>query len=122
MFYSPSTGGFYDEAIHGDGIPADALQITAERHAELLNAQSTGKQIQAGEGGIPVAIDPPPPTRVQIEEQRLQAYANPTIGSDRYFSEVSRLQAMGGSEEEIEASRSAGVARYLEIQAEYPWP
>ena len=27
MFYSKSTGGFYDTAIHGDNIPADAVEI-----------------------------------------------------------------------------------------------
>lgn len=53
-FYSPSTGGFYDEAIHGDAIPADAVKITAKRHAALLAAQAEGATIVAGAKG-PVA-------------------------------------------------------------------
>lgn len=82
-YYSPSTGGFYDEAIHGARkvagpltpgqiaagrkpkmidnpdcrLPVDAVAITAELHAELLNAQADGKVIVA-RGNRPVAIDP----------------------------------------------------------------
>lgn len=65
MHYSKSTGGFYDATIHGDNIPADAVEITAEYHAELLAAQSSGKQITADESGYPIAIDPPQPVRTQ---------------------------------------------------------
>lgn len=66
MYYSKSTGGFYDTAIHGTSIPVDAIEITAEQHAALLEAQSTGQQIGADENGYPVAIDPPAPTYEQI--------------------------------------------------------
>lgn len=66
MFYSKSTGGFYDAAIHGEAIPADAVEITAEQHAALLAAQSTGQQITVDEDGFPIAIDPRPPTYEQI--------------------------------------------------------
>lgn len=60
MFYSKTTGGFYDTAIHGDNIPADAVEITAEQHAALLQGQSEGKQIVGDENGYPVLQDPPP--------------------------------------------------------------
>lgn len=62
MFYSKSTGGFYDTAIHGDNIPADAVEITVAEHAALLEEQSQGKRIEADADGYPVAVDPPPPT------------------------------------------------------------
>lgn len=59
MFYSKSAGGFYKPAIHGNNIPADAVEITAEQHAALLQSQSEGKQIVVDENGRPIAIDPP---------------------------------------------------------------
>lgn len=65
MLYSKLTCGFYDSAIHGDNIPTDAVEITAEHHAALLVAQSSGKQITADEDGYPVAIDLPQPIRTQ---------------------------------------------------------
>lgn len=138
MFYSRTTGGFYDEAIHGaqrlsitdpawqrptvdvtlapggtlsaelDGqwrvvkndteepmvvrgvpdmsvepptveisnpaclIPPDAVEITADEHAELLAGQSAGKLIRPDAEGRPVLIDPPPPS---LDEAVQAAYS-----------------------------------------------
>lgn len=69
MLYSKTTGGFYDRAIHGDNIPADAVEITTDEHAALLAAQSAGKIIQADQNGCPVAVDPPKPTAAQVWER-----------------------------------------------------
>ncbi len=69
MFYSKSTRGFYDTAIHGNAIPADAVEITAAEHAALLAAQSSGKVIQADKDGKPVAVDPPKPTVSDVWER-----------------------------------------------------
>lgn len=69
-------------------------------------------------------LNPPQaaPTREQIESMRLRAYADPLTGSDRLFAEAVRLQAINAPAEEIDAVKSAGVHRYEEIQAAYPWP
>lgn len=69
MFYSKTTGGFYDPAIHGDNIPTDAVEITSEEHAALLEGQSQGKIIAADKNGKPILKDPPPPTVEQIMAQ-----------------------------------------------------
>lgn len=61
IFYSASTGGFYSAAIHGDNIPADAVEITAEQHQALIDGQSSGKVIATDADGFPVLQDPPPP-------------------------------------------------------------
>ena len=66
MYASKTTSGFYDAAIHGDNMPADVVEITAEEHAALLDGQSHGKVIVADESGRPVLKDPPPPTTEQI--------------------------------------------------------
>jgi hypothetical protein len=60
MFYSKSTTGFYLPEIHGDNIPSDAVEITTEEHTALLEGQSQGKRIVAGEDGHPELADPPP--------------------------------------------------------------
>lgn len=77
MFYSKSTNGFYSREIHGDNIPADAVEITAEEHSALLEGQSQGKLIQADENGYPILADQPLPTPEQTLAQQLaeaQAY------------------------------------------------
>lgn len=62
MFYSKQTGGFYTREIHGDNIPADAVEITTEEHAALLAGQGQGKLITADGDGRPVLQDQPPIT------------------------------------------------------------
>lgn len=59
-------------------------------------------------------------TKVDIESSRLRAYADPLTGSDRLFSESLRMQIMGESgHEEV---RARAIARFGEIQTQYPWP
>lgn len=73
MKFSKETGGFYLPAIHGADIPADAVEITAAHHAELLAAQSAGKRIAPDINGYPVAVDPPPPTLAEAQAAALAA-------------------------------------------------
>lgn len=73
LFYSASTRGFYDDAIHTT-LPADAKPITEQARANLLAAQSAGKVIEADADGFPVAVDPPPPGPPQVVS-RFQARA-----------------------------------------------
>jgi hypothetical protein len=72
IFYSKSKKGFYDSSIHGDAIPADAVEITVEEHRALLGAQSTGQIITSGSDGKPITIDPPPLT---LDQLKAAAYA-----------------------------------------------
>lgn len=60
MYYSKSTGGFYDPAIHGGNIPDDAVELTKEQHTGLIEGQSQGQRIVSDEHGYPLLIDPPP--------------------------------------------------------------
>ncbi|MBO2926639.1 hypothetical protein [Metapseudomonas otitidis] len=61
MYYSPSRNGFYSEAVHGQSMPADCVEISEELYVQLLNGQAAGKIIKAGEGGVPYLQDPPGP-------------------------------------------------------------
>lgn len=67
IFYSPSTGGFYDSDINGSAIPADAVAITVDKHRALLAAQASGSTIQADASGAPIAVAPTPPTLAQTQ-------------------------------------------------------
>jgi len=73
LFYSASTRGFYDDAIHSS-LPSDAVPITSQVHQALLEAQAAGKQIEPDGNGFPVAVDPPPPGPPQVVS-RFQARA-----------------------------------------------
>ena len=56
MFYLAGIG-FMHPQIHGD-IPPEAVELSDEDYAELLDAQRRGKEIHAGSDGRPVARDP----------------------------------------------------------------
>ena len=87
-FYSPSTGGFYDEAVHGPRlikadptageraagrtrartidnpdclIPADARSLSDKEYQALMDAQESGQMIAVRAGKL-VAADRPPPS------------------------------------------------------------
>lgn len=57
VYFSKSTNGFYLKEVHGDNIPADAVEITYEQHAELLVGQVNGKKISADNSGYPILVD-----------------------------------------------------------------
>lgn len=86
MFYSKTTGGFYDPAIHGEAIPADAVEISKERHAELLTEQTNGKVIVGDKKGLPQAVDPAPIVvtwdAIRAERNRLLAASDWTQLAD----------------------------------------
>lgn len=65
--YSKSTGGFYDSEIHGS-FPADAVEISADTYAALMDAQGKGQQIVADSKGRPVAADRGPGTEAEQAE------------------------------------------------------
>jgi len=102
MFYSNTTGGFYDRNIHGNNIPADAVEITSAVHAALLTAQTQGKRITADENGRPIAIDPPLPS---IELQIASALADTYADVDAIYA-----AAIGNRKTEYEEAEQAALA------------
>lgn len=102
MKYSKSTNGFYIEAIHGNSIPTDAVEISDEDHATLLAGQSVGKIIVAGAGGKPVLADQPKATapqvweRIKAERDRRIQSGGYKVGAKWFHSDTfSRTQQMG---------------------------
>lgn len=61
MLYSKGTGGFYSRDIHAD-IPADAVEISDDEYAALIEGQAAGKVISADAQGRPTLSDPAPPS------------------------------------------------------------
>lgn len=59
MKYSATTNGFYDPGLQYFDLPDDLVDITPDRHAELMEGQLLGKEIKPGENGLPQFADPP---------------------------------------------------------------
>lgn len=121
--YSKATGCSYLMGLHSN-IPDDAIPISEEVYQEVIANPPAGKVRGHDESGLPVLVDRPAaslPTREEVEALRLRAYADPITGSDRYFAEAQRESLLGNAEA-AEVAKALGMARFAEIQAEYPWP
>lgn len=107
MFYSKSTGGFYDSAIHTE-MPADVVEISREYWLELLDGQSAGKMIVANDEGYPILVDRPGPTPEELEfYERIWRNQQLTVTDrvvDQYRDEVERWPTL------------LTPAQYLELQ------
>ncbi|HHH0821514.1 TPA: tail fiber assembly protein [Yersinia enterocolitica] len=67
MRYSPSTHGFYPEDMdYGSNLPDDLVTIGYDLYLSLLEGQSSGKVITAGDDGVPFLADPPAPTSAEL--------------------------------------------------------
>lgn len=112
MFYSPSTNGFYAPEIHGDNMPADVVEITADEHAALVSGQAGGKVIAADADGRPMLQDPPAPTPEQ-EQERINAEARAYLASTDWH--VIRQQETGKPvPDDVLAERAAARALVVE--------
>lgn len=123
MFYSKTTSGFYSQAIHGDNIPGDAVEITAEQHAALLQGQSDGKQIVPDESGFPVLITPEfvpySPQSITMRQCRLQMLADDIL--DDVDSAVTAMGAAAKIEWEYAATVERGNVLVQAIQSIVSW-
>lgn len=66
IYFSKSTGGFYDSQIHGVNMPVDCVEITEDTHRAMMTAQAQGKRITQDSKGRPVAADRLPLTAEQL--------------------------------------------------------
>ena len=100
-------------------IPKDAVEVDDALWQRLIRENDGIWSIDADGKITKQLFSSIPLTRADIERLRLAAYAEPIVGSDRYFAEANRMQVMG--EAGWEAVRSTGITRFNEIQARFPW-
>lgn len=108
MFYSKSTGGFYDSDVHGGNIPQDAVEISVSEWRSLLDGQTQGKQIVGDQTGRPVLRDA---EVVQLTYAQKRASEYPPIAD--YLDGIVK-----GDEAQIAKYK----ADCLAVKAKYPKP
>lgn len=101
-------------------IPKEAVVVDAALWPRLITETDGIWVLDSAGTIIKQSLPPVPLTRDEIRRLRIAAYTEPAEGSDRYFAEANRMQAM--KEPGWETLRDTGIARFNEIQAKYPWP
>ncbi|MFA5388099.1 MAG: hypothetical protein WC322_07000 [Candidatus Paceibacterota bacterium] len=93
MYFSKSTNGFYDSALHGRNIPNDAVEISNAEWRDLLQGQSDGRQISADSDGRPVLRDREPRRLSKKEdvEQKIRNKMNELLRAQA----IQELKAQG---------------------------
>ena len=60
-YFSRATGGFYEDSIHGEEMPADALLLTPEQYRAVMTDAPAGTYIAVGQDGYPLRLNCQPP-------------------------------------------------------------
>ena len=72
LFYSKTTGGFYDNSIHTPAqIPTDAVAVSQTVYNDLMAGQSEGSTIGSDVNGNPILVAPVAPTLAQVQASAL---------------------------------------------------
>lgn len=119
VFFSPSTGAFYDDAFWEAPLPADASEVSAEDHAALLEAASTGKIIQAGPDGAPVAVDAPAPP-IEALAERARRRRDAEIAGLRWMIDRHRDEAELGRPHTLSADAYAALLNHVQALRDVP--
>lgn len=128
VYFDPEALGFIPEDWKDDGTysenswPSSAVLLSKEEEIKFWKVSVPEGKYLTSKNGRPFWDDllEIEKTRDEIESLRLSSYADPIAGSDRLFSESTRMQIMG--ESGFEDVRARAISRFEEIQAQYPWP
>lgn len=100
--------GFFSPGVHSS-IPEGAVEISAERHRELLAGQIAGKVIVRGADGYPLLIDSLPPS-----EDALAAVER--VWRDQRLAETDGVVTRHRDEVEEGVTTTLTPEQYAELQ------
>jgi len=106
-FYSYEVRGWFSPAYNID-IPADAVEVTDERRAELVAGSTQGMVVVAGTDGCPELADPPPPAIEQLVERERR-------WRDLQLQVSDPLVARHRDEREMESDTSISAEEYTDL-------
>ncbi|KJZ51988.1 phage tail assembly chaperone [Pseudomonas marginalis] len=118
IFYSASTGGFYDSDLHSV-IPDDRVQITKDERAALISGESEGKVIVAGENGIPCLTERLPATSDDLAKLE-RKWRDGELASVLWLRERHRDQQEVGGDTSLSPEQFAELLVYLQELRDWP--
>lgn len=117
IFFCPETLGFYLPGMQ----PPDftCVEISKKAHAELRAQNAAGKVIAAGVDGVPVAIDPPPPTQEQAAFKE-RAWRDVQLSKAAIMRDRHRDQMEVGAETTISSEQFSELLLYMQDLRDWP--
>lgn len=103
IFYSQAQRGFFSDKVHAT-LPADVIEVTEQKRAELLQAETDGMEITVDGGGIPVAQERVQPigevaaqkvraiTKAKLQ-RRTERFSCTALGSAHFYAIDAQAQA-----------------------------
>lgn len=116
--YSPSTGCTYLDAVH-KVAPEDAIPITEERFLEVIANPEPGKVRSHDADGLPILIDPPPPTSDELAAAE-RLWRDAEIESVRWLRERHRDEVDSARPTTLTAEQSGELLDYVQSLRDWP--
>ncbi|MDI2141767.1 MULTISPECIES: phage tail assembly chaperone [unclassified Pseudomonas] len=117
LFYAASTGGFYDDTVHGV-IPQDAVKITAPMRSQLLAGQAQSQVIVADADGNPVLKRPEMDAEAKANRERL--WRDGEIDSVKWLRERHRDELEMSSQTTLTVDQYQALLAYLKSLRDWP--
>ncbi|CAI8789639.1 Phage tail protein [Pseudomonas sp. IT-P171] len=121
MFHSPSKDAMFNDAVYGNAMPEDAVQIPANRVDEILAGLGLQKTLVVDEGGKLVLVEPVPvvPTLEQIAAAE-RTWRDAEVSRVLWLRDRHRDQLDVGMDTTLTAEQFNELLTY--IQALRDWP
>lgn len=117
-FYSQSTGCTYLSGIHGQSMPADAIEIPESVYLSVIASPAPGK-IRSHVGGLPVLIDPPPASADDLAELERQ-WRDAELLAVTWLRDRHRDQLDIGADTTLSAEQFAELLVYMQHLRDWP--
>ncbi|WP_164487452.1 phage tail assembly chaperone [Pseudomonas chlororaphis] len=120
MYYSESTGGFYDAEIHNGNIPNDSVVLSKEEYEGLMSGQCSGLEIYFDkESGKPALRVRPAPTREELAISEKIWREDELLKTDSVVARH-RDEAESGEETTLTAAQYQELQRYRKNLRNWP--
>lgn len=118
IFSSKSTRGFYDDSINSV-IPADAVEISREFHAEIIAGPGRGKSIEWGDDSFPFLIDRPAPTTAELASFE-RHWRDGELSACQWLRDRHRDEQDLGRSTTLNTGRFSELLAYLQALRDWP--
>ncbi|MGA3827405.1 phage tail assembly chaperone [Pseudomonas chlororaphis] len=120
MYFSESTGGFYDDEIHIGSIPSDAVDLSIDEYEGLMSGQCSGLEIYFDkESGKPALRIRPEPTRGELVISEKIWREDELLNTDGVVARH-RDEAESGEETTLTAAQYQELQRYRKNLRNWP--